>query len=117
MRCQTILGKAVRVAFFGRIMVFLVSATIRAEKRGSVGEAVVVRMRISKAAGLATRLLQRWAGENRTQCVYANGYGSARSARRRGRWKGPEIPRFRATRFFGGRAVTIFAILTPANTS
>ena len=58
MCCKTILGKAVREAFLGRIMVFLVSTTIRAEKRGSVGEAVVVRMRMSKGgAGVATRLL------------------------------------------------------------
>jgi ribosomal protein L14 len=34
------------VAFLGRIMVFLVSATIRTVKRGSVGEAVIVRMRM-----------------------------------------------------------------------
>ena len=117
MHCQTILGKAVRVAFFGRIMVFLVSTTIRAEKRGSVGEAVVVRMRMRKGcAGVDTRLLQHWTRENRTQCVNANRYGGARGARRRDRWKGPRIPRFGATRFLGGRAVTIYAILTPANT-
>jgi hypothetical protein len=30
--------------FLGRIMVFLVSTTIWAEKCGSVGEAVIVRM-------------------------------------------------------------------------
>jgi hypothetical protein len=32
------------VSFLGGIMMFLVSTTIRAEKRGSVGEAVIVRM-------------------------------------------------------------------------
>jgi len=104
MRRETILGKA----FFGRIMVFLVSTTIRAEKRGSVGEAVVVRMRMSEGcAGVDTRLLYRRTGQNRTQGVYANRHGSTSSAHRRDRWEGPKIPRFRANRFFGGRAVTI----------
>ena len=44
MRPQAILGKAVYVSFLRRIMMLLVSATIRAEKRGSVGEAVIVGM-------------------------------------------------------------------------
>jgi len=44
MRLQAILGKAVCESFLGRIMMLLVSATIRAEKRGSVGEAVIVGM-------------------------------------------------------------------------
>jgi hypothetical protein len=44
MHRRTILGKAVRVSFLGGIMMPLVSATVRAEKRGSVGEAVIVRM-------------------------------------------------------------------------
>jgi hypothetical protein len=44
MRCRTVLGKAVHVSFLGRIMMFLVSPTIRAEKRGSVGDAVIVGM-------------------------------------------------------------------------
>jgi hypothetical protein len=44
MQCRAILGKAVRVSFLGGIMMLLVSATVRAEKRGSVGEAVIVRM-------------------------------------------------------------------------
>jgi hypothetical protein len=115
MRCQSILGKAVREAFLGRIMVFLVSATIRAEKRGSVGEAVVVRMGMCKGcAGVDTGLLRT--RENRSQCVHANRYRGARGAHRRDRRKGPEILRFRATRFLGGSAVTIFAVLTPANT-
>jgi hypothetical protein len=43
MHRRAILGKAVRVSFLGRIMC-LVSATVRAEKRGSVGEAVIVGM-------------------------------------------------------------------------
>jgi hypothetical protein len=41
---QAILEKAVCVSFLGRIMMLLVSATRRAEKRGSVGEAVIVGM-------------------------------------------------------------------------
>jgi hypothetical protein len=41
---RAILGKAVRVSILGGIMMFLVSATIRAEKRGSVGEAVIMGM-------------------------------------------------------------------------
>ena len=98
-------------------MVFLVSATIRAEERGSVGEAVVVRMGMSEGcAGVDTRLLHRGTGENRTQGVYADRYGGAGGAHRRDRWEGPEIPRFRTTRFFGGRAVTIYAVLALANT-
>lgn len=98
-------------------MVFLVSATIRAEERGSVGEAVVVRMGMSEGcAGVDTRLLNRGTGENRTQGVYADRYGGAGGAHRRDRWEGPEIPRFRTTRFFGGRAVTIYAVLALANT-
>ncbi|KAF8497520.1 hypothetical protein F5888DRAFT_294371 [Russula emetica] len=44
MHRRAILGKAVRVSFLGGIIMFLVSATVRAEKRGSVGEAVIVRM-------------------------------------------------------------------------
>jgi hypothetical protein len=112
MRCETILGKA----FFGRIMVFLVSATIRAEKRGSVGEAMVVGMGMSEGCGgVDAGLLHRGTGENRTQCMYANRHGGTRGAHRRDRWKGPEIPRFRATRFFGGRTMTIYAIFTPTN--
>ena len=41
---QAILEKAVCVPFLRRIMMLLVSATIRTEKRGSVGEAVIVGM-------------------------------------------------------------------------
>jgi hypothetical protein len=41
---RAILGKVVRVSVLGGIMMFLVSATIRAEKRGPVGDAVIVGM-------------------------------------------------------------------------
>jgi hypothetical protein len=44
MHRRVILGKVVRVSFLGGIMMFLVSATVRTEKRGSVGEAVIVRV-------------------------------------------------------------------------
>jgi len=44
MHHRAILGKVVRVSFLGGIMMFLVSATVRAEKCGSVGETVIVGM-------------------------------------------------------------------------
>jgi len=42
--CRAILGKALRVSILGGIIMFLVSTTVRAIKRGSVGEAVIVGM-------------------------------------------------------------------------
>jgi hypothetical protein len=44
MHARAVLGKAVRVSFLGGIMMFLVCPTVRAEKRGTVGESVIVRM-------------------------------------------------------------------------
>jgi len=44
MHRRAILGKAVRMCFLRGIIMSLVSATIRAVKRGSMGEAVIVGM-------------------------------------------------------------------------
>jgi len=43
---QAILGEAVHMSFFGRIVMLFPGATIRAEKCGSVGETVIVGMRV-----------------------------------------------------------------------
>jgi len=55
MRPHAILRKTVGMSFLGRIMMLLVSATIRAEERGSVGEAVAVVVGMGMGCNVVVR--------------------------------------------------------------
>ena len=93
-------------------MMFLVSTTIRAEKRGSVGDAVIVGMGVycDVFAGewLHGRARKDWP-QSRER--------STRATCERNRWRHPRILGLVTARFLSVGAMAIYTILTPANTS
>jgi|SRR6266850_459823 len=106
MRPHAILRNTVGVSFLGRIMMLLVSATIRAEERGSVGEAVVVVM------GMGSNVVvRRWlwvrARKNGSQRMQANWHRDCHGARRRNGWRRSMVLGLRAARFLATGTVAI----------
>jgi hypothetical protein len=99
-------------SFLGGIMMFLVSTTIRAEKRGSVGDAVIVRMGVYwdvfVGEWLHGRARKDWP-QSRER--------STRGTRQRIRWRHRWVLGLMTTGLLSVGAVAIYTVLTPANAS
>jgi hypothetical protein len=113
MHHRPILGKAVRMySFLGGIMMFLISTTIRAEKRGSVGDAVIVGMGVC-----CDVFIGEWLHGRARKDWPQSRERSTRGTRQRNRWRHLWVLGFMTTGLLSVGAVAISTVFTAANVS